>query len=64
MLKLIPPQALLVCLNAIVSAETEDYTLTDRAYVILQKQNLGKIVEWCYYTDDDDDDDTVLYSDL
>lgn len=41
---LIPP-AVLMCLGVLVEAQLEDSTLTDRAYVVLEKQNLGKILQ-------------------
>ena len=50
---LIPP-AVLMCLGVLVEAQLEDSTLTDRAYVVLEKQNLGKFLQrdavwaWCW----------------
>lgn len=34
-----------MCLGVLVEAQLEDSTLTDRAYVVLEKQNLGKILQ-------------------
>ncbi|GLD53952.1 uncharacterized protein AKAME5_000663200 [Lates japonicus] len=39
MLHLIP-QALIMCFSVLVNGQTEDSKLTERAYVVLQKQNL------------------------
>ncbi|KAF1389125.1 hypothetical protein EPR50_G00050460 [Perca flavescens] len=39
MLHLIP-QALIMCFSVLVNGQPEDFKLTERAYVVLQKQNL------------------------
>lgn len=45
MLHLIPP-ALIMCFSVLVKGQAEDFRLTDRAYVNLQKQDLGEA--WCW----------------
>lgn len=39
------PLALMVCLSELVSGQADDWSLGDKAYVVLQKQNLGET--WC-----------------
>ena len=54
MSQLLIPPAVLMCLGVLVEAQLEDSTLADRAYVVLEKQNLGKILlraavwAWCW----------------
>lgn len=35
-------QAAVMCFNALVIAQPDDYRVAERAYVVLQKQNLGE----------------------